>query len=186
MVLINESGPDTLGLGDPGPDFHLPATDGRTRSLAEFTDCTAVVLAFTCNHCPYARAYDERFADLVATYSPRGVGFAAISANDAENYPADSFEKMQERTIAEHLAYPFLYDETQETAKAYGAVCTPHFFVLGPDRSLVYEGRLDDNYKAPDQVKHRDLQQALEAVLAGAPVPNPQTNPMGCSIKWKG
>jgi len=181
MVLITESGPETLGIGDPAPEFTLPATDGQTYTLSSFSDCTAVVLAFTCNHCPYARAYDDRLEALVNEFSAQGTGFLAINSNDAANYPDDSFEKMAERT----LGYPYAQDETQQTAVAYGAVCTPHFFVLDTKLSVAYEGRLDDNWKDPTAAQHHDLRDAITAVLAGHPVPAPTTNPMGCSIKWK-
>lgn len=181
MVLITESGPDTIGIGKPAPDFELPATDGQTYTLASFLDRKAVVLAFTCNHCPYARAYDDRLSALVDAYSTQGVSFLAINSNDAANYPDDTFEKMAERK----LNYPYAQDASQETAAAYGAVCTPHFFVLDETRKVAYEGRLDDNWKEPAQVKHPDLKEAIEAILSGDAVPHPNTNPMGCSIKWK-
>ena len=181
MVLITESGPETLGINEPAPDFTLPATDGQTYSLASFSGKKAIVLVFTCNHCPYARAYDDRLSALVDEFANRGVGFLAINSNDAANYPDDSFEKMAERS----LNYPYAQDESQETAAAYGAVCTPHFFILNEPRRVVYEGRLDDNWKEPDQVRHPDLKEAIQAVLADEPVPHPNTNPMGCSIKWK-
>lgn len=181
MALITESGPETLSIGSPAPDFNLPGTDGNTYSLASFSSAKAIVLAFTCNHCPYAKAYDDRFQDLFRQFGPQDVAFAAISANDAENYPEDSFENMKQRD----LPFPYLYDESQETAKAYGAVCTPHYFVLDGERKVVYEGRLDDNWQQPNQVQETDLKNAIEAVLAGEKVPAPNTNPMGCSIKWK-
>jgi peroxiredoxin len=181
MVLITESGPETIGIGEPAPDFELPATDGNTYRLSRFVDSRAVVLIFTCNHCPYARAYDDRLSTLVNEFSKRGVSFLAINSNDAVKYPEDRFEKMAERK----LNYPYAQDASQETAAAYGAVCTPHFFVLDEDRTVVYEGRLDDNWKEPAQVKHPDLKDTLEALLSGDAVPHPNTNPMGCSIKWK-
>lgn len=185
MVLITQSGPETLPIGGSGPDFQLPGTDGKTYSLASFKAAKLLTLIFTCNHCPYAKAYDDRLIALAQAYSAKGVVFAAISANDSGTYPEDSFEKMKERAQLLHLPYPYLYDETQGTAKAYGAVCTPHIFVLNQERKLVYEGRVDDNWKDPAAVKSRDLQAAFDALLAGQPVPTPQTNPMGCSIKWK-
>jgi peroxiredoxin len=185
MVLINESGSETLSLGAPAPDFQLPATDGETYRLASFTDSQALVIAFTCNHCPYAIANEDRFNELVDRFASRSIAFVAINANDAVGYPADSFEKMKERAADKQFAFPYLYDESQQVARAYGAVCTPHYFVLGPERTLVYEGRLDDNWQEPEQVTRRELSEALEALLAGEPIPEPQTNPMGCSIKWK-
>jgi peroxiredoxin len=185
MVLITQSGPTTLPLGSSAPDFLLPATDGQTYSLASFSEATLLVVSFTCNHCPYAIGVEDRFIRLAKHYQPRGVAFVAISANDAAAYPADSFENMKKRAKEKAYPFPYLYDETQSTAKAYGAVCTPHLFVFDAKRDLIYEGRIDDNWKDETAVKTHELRDALEAALAGRPVPHPQTNPMGCSIKWK-
>ena len=185
MVLITQSGPETLSMGSPAPDFSLPATDGSTVSFETFADSKAIVLNFTCNHCPYAKAYFGRYNDLAKAYLDQGVAFAAICANDAENYPDDSFAKMKVVANEESFPFPYLCDESQDVAKAYGAVCTPHLFVLDADRNLVYEGRIDDNWQEPGSVKSQDLRDAIQAVLDGNPVPAPQTNPMGCSIKWK-
>lgn len=186
MVLITNSGPDTIKVGQQGPDFsNLPSTDGKTYSLNDFADAKALVLSFTCNHCPYAKAYEQRFIDLAREYQPKGIKFVAINVNDADNYPDDSFENM--KIIAKEKAYPFPYlrDESQDVAKAYGAVCTPHIFVLDANKALAYEGHIDDNWQEPENVKSRDLKNALDALLADQPVPQSNTNPMGCSIKWK-
>jgi peroxiredoxin len=185
MALITQSGPETLPIGSAGPDFDLPATDGRRYSLSSFKDLAAVVISFTCNHCPYAQAYEDRFSALVREYGPKGVAFAAINPNDADRYPDDSFEKMKQRASARKFAFPYLRDETQAVARAYGAVCTPHLFVLDGQRRVAYEGRIDDNWQQPAAAKSHDLRDAIEAVLAGRPSPRPNTNPMGCSIKWK-
>jgi peroxiredoxin len=184
MPLITESGPDTLPIGAPAPDFALPGIDGKTYSLRELSAGKAVVVNFTCNHCPYAKAYEDRFIELARVYSPKGIAFVAINSNDAATYPDDSFEKMKERAAARGFNFPYLHDETQQTARAYGAVCTPHLFVIVGGR-IAYEGRIDDNWKEPAAVKHHDLRDALDAILAGRPIPNPRTNPMGCSIKWR-
>lgn len=185
MPLITESGPDTLPIGAPAPDFSLPATDGKTYSLRELAvGKKAVVVNFTCNHCPYAKAYEDRFMAIVRDYSPRGIAFVAINPNDAVNYPEDSFEKMKERAAARGFNFPYLRDESQQVAKAYGAVCTPHLFIV-VDGKIAYEGRIDDNWKDPAAVKRQDLRDALDAILAGKPIPHPNTNPLGCSIKWK-
>lgn len=185
MVLITQSGSMTLPLGAAAPDFLLPGTDGKTYSLASFSDARMLVVSFTCNHCPYALGVEDRFIHLAIAYRMKGVAFVAISANDASSYPADSFENMKARAMAKAYPFPYLYDESQSTAKAYGAVCTPHIFVFDAPRTLVYEGRIDDNWKDETAVKSHDLRTALDAALAGKPVPTPQTNPMGCSIKWK-
>ena len=185
MALVTRSGSETLKIGESGPDFSLPATNGTTYSLTSFDHAKALVLNFTCNHCPYAKAYEDRYIDVANEYLDLGIAFLAICANDAENYPDDSFDKMKALADSKQFPYPYLHDESQETAKAYGAVCTPHLFILDANRKLVYEGRIDDNWKEPDKVKMHDLRDGLRAIVEDQPVPNPQTNPMGCSIKWK-
>lgn len=184
MALITQSGPDTLPIGTPAPGFTLPATDGKTYSLADFSGSKALVVNFTCNHCPYARAYEDRFIAIVREFETKGIAFIAINPNDENTYPDDSFENMKKRAAERGFNFPYLRDATQQTARAYGAVCTPHLFIVA-DGKIAYEGRLDDNWKDPAAVKHHDLRDALEAILKGAPIPNPNTNPMGCSLKWK-
>jgi len=185
MVLITQSGPETLPLGSSAPDFSLPATDGHIYSLASFTSARLLVISFTCNHCPYAKGVEDRFIRLAHAYAPHRVAFAAISANDATRYTEDSLANMKIRATEKKFPFPYLYDEPQKTARAYGAVCTPHIFVFDEKRSLIYEGRIDDNWKDESAVKAHDLKNALDAALAGKPVSPAQTNPMGCSIKWK-
>jgi peroxiredoxin len=186
MVLITQSGAETLSIGSPAPDFKdLPATDGKAYSLGSFQDAKVLVVSFTCNHCPYAQAYEDRFIALAREFAPKGVAFAAINPNDAASYPADGFDKMVERAKEKDFPFPYLRDESQAVAKAYGAVCTPHLFVFDGGRKLVYEGRIDDNWKKSAEVKSHDLRNAIEDVLAGKPVRVANTNPMGCSIKWK-
>lgn len=185
MVLITQSGTQTLPLGTGAPDFSLPGTDGKTYTLASFKDAKLLVISFTCNHCPYALGVEDRFIRIAKTYHPKGVAFVAISANDAIHYPADSFANMKARAIEKCYPFPYLYDEPQTTAKAYGAVCTPHLFVFDAGRKLIYEGRIDDNWKDESAVTSPDLQNAIDAALAGQPIVTAQTNPMGCSIKWK-
>ena len=185
MVLITQSGPDTLPIGSPAPDFNLPGIDGKSYSLATFKGAKLLVLSFTCNHCPYAQAYDDRFSSLAREFGPEGVAFVAINPNDAARYPDDSFDKMKERAKVKNFPFPYLHDEQQAAARAYGAVCTPHLFVVDGTRKIAYEGRIDDNWKDPSAAKAHDLRDAIEALLAGKPVPKPNTPPMGCSIKWK-
>jgi len=186
MVLITNSGPETLPIGSDAPDFKdLPGTDGKPHSLSDFKDAKLVVINFTCNHCPYAIAYEDRFMDIVQEYGPKGVAFIAINANNVETHPQDDMDHMKERAKEKGFTFPYVRDDSQEVAKTYGAVCTPHLFVLDENRKLAYEGRIDDSWQEPDQAKAHDLRDAIEALLAGKPVPNPQTNPMNCSIKWK-
>lgn len=184
MVLITQSGPDTLPIGSPAPDFSLPGVDGKTYSLKSFSDRELLVLNFTCNHCPYAQAYESRFMALVSEFSPQGAGFAAINPNDAATYPADSFQGMKERAATMGFNFPYLRDESQTVARAYGAVCTPHFFVIVCGK-IAYEGRLDNNWKDPAAATAHDLKAALSALIAGRPAPTTNTPPMGCSIKWR-
>jgi peroxiredoxin len=186
MVLITQSGAETLGIGKQAPDFkNLPGTDGKTYSLESFKNSPVLVISFTCNHCPYAQAYESRYIALAKEYQPKGVAFIAINSNDAEGYPEDSFEKMKERARDKQMPYPYLRDESQQVARDYGAVCTPHLFVFNQERNLAYTGRIDDNWKDINAVKSHDLKNALDDLLAGRPVKTPQTNPLGCSIKWK-
>ncbi|MBD2101396.1 thioredoxin family protein [Leptolyngbya sp. FACHB-261] len=174
-----------LDIGIPAPDFQLPGTDGETYSLASFAPAPALVVVFTCNHCPYARAIEDRLIATAQAYQPRGAQFVAISANDAQNYPDDSFEKMQERAHSKNYPFPYLYDESQAVAKAYDAVCTPDLYIFDAERKLVYHGRFDDNWKESSQVTRKDLELALEEVLAGKPVSFDQLPSMGCNIKWR-
>lgn len=186
MVLITASGPETLKIGAAAPSFeNLPATDGTTYGLDRLKDAKLLVLNFTCNHCPYAKAYEDRFNDLAKEFAPQGVAFLAINSNDVATYPEDDMEHMIALVEKKQFAFPYVRDDDQSVARAYGAVCTPHLFVLDGDRKLAYEGRIDDSWQEPDKVTSTDLRNAITALLDGNPVPTPQTNPMGCSIKWK-
>lgn len=174
-----------LSIGSRAPGFNLPGVDGRNHSLEEFKDRKAVVVVFSCNHCPYVKAYEDRIIAMQRAYADRGVAFVAISANDPVKYPDDSFENMVKRAKEKGYNFPYLYDATQEVARAYGAERTPEFFVLDSQGILRYHGRLDDNVEEPEKVKEHYLRDALNAVLAGEPVPTPETAPVGCTIKWK-
>lgn len=186
MVLITQSGPETLPLGHQAPDFHdLPGTDGQLYSLSSFGNTPALVVIFTCNHCPYAQAYEDRLIALARTYQPRGIAFIAINPNETNGYPEDNMEAMKRRAAEKNFPFPYVRDDTQQVAKTFGAVCTPHIFVFDRERKLVYEGRIDDNWKVPHAVRSHDLKNALDDLLAGRPVQVPQAPPMGCSIKWK-
>lgn len=175
-----------LPLGTTAPDFQLPDTDGKTVSLADFKDKTALVVIFMCNHCPYVIHIREGLAQLARDYAPRGVGMVGINANDVENYPADSPAKMKEEVQAAGYTFPYLYDQTQAVAKAYRAACTPDIFLFDQNRRLVYRGQFDASRPGSGvPVTGKDLRTALDAVLAGQPVPEQQTASMGCNIKWK-
>ncbi len=173
-----------LEIGTPIVDFSLPGVDGKTWSPADFADKPVLVVAFWCNHCPYVRAYEERTIALAREYADR-VAFVAINANDAVKYPEDSFDNMKAR--AKEMAYPFpyLHDESQEVARAYGATRTPEFFVFDAQRVLRYHGRLDDNWENPSEVKQHYLRDALNALLNNQEPPVTSTESVGCTIKWK-
>jgi peroxiredoxin len=175
-----------MPVGTPAPPFSLPATDGKTYALADFSSAKALVVVFTCNHCPYAKACEDRLVALQSDYGPRGAALVAINSNDARGYPEDSFENMVVRAKEKGFNFPYLRDDTQEVARAYDAACTPDVFVFGRDRKLVYNGRIDDNWKEPGKVTRQDLRLVLDAVLAGRAPDLPEVVPsMGCSIKWK-
>ena len=167
-------------------DFRLPDTSGRLVSRDDFAASPALLVMFLCNHCPYVKHVAEEVVRLSAEYQARGVGIVAISSNDVAQFPEDGPARMGEVAAAMGFTVPYLYDETQEVAKAYHAACTPDFFLFDEDRRLVYQGQLDGARPGNDvPVSGHDLRAALDAVLAGLPVPEPQLPSLGCSIKWK-
>lgn len=175
-----------LPLGTHAPDFSLLSVDGRMVSRDDFRDAPALLVIFMCNHCPYVIHIADELAQLTAEYQARGVAIVGINANDSSAYPADSPEQMVHEAEKRGYVFPYLYDETQEVARAYRAACTPDFFLFDGDRKLVYRGQLDDSRPKSDlPVTGRDLRAALDAVLSGQPVPDPQKASLGCNIKWK-
>jgi peroxiredoxin len=176
----------TLNLDTPAPDFDLPGVDGRRYSLASFQDCRFLLIAFWCNHCPYVIGTEEKLINLALTYAPEGVRVVAINSNSTENHPDDDFDHMVAKARDHNYPFPYLRDESQDVARAYGAIRTPHFYLFDENRRLRYTGRLNDNPKFPNLVTTHELQDAIDAMLAGR-TPNPAvTNPFGCNIKWKG
>ena len=174
-----------LNIADQSITFSLLGVDGKTYSFSDYADKNAVVVIFTCNHCPYARGWEDRIVEIQTDYAPRGVQVVAISANDAEKYPDDGLPKMKERAQEKGFNFPYLYDESQEIARAYGAERTPEVFLFDKSGQLRYHGAIDDNHEDPDAVNHTYLRDALDAVLSSqAPATN-QTPPVGCTIKWK-
>ncbi len=173
-----------LTIGDPVPEFELPDTDGTTWSVPDSEAESATVVLFTCNHCPYALAWQDRIAQTARDYAERGVRFLAINSNDSERYPRDSYEAMKKRVAAEDWPMPYLHDATQEVARAYAAEKTPHLFVLDADHRLCYAGAADADYDDP-ALRAQWLRDALDAVLSGDEPARPQTRAVGCSIKWK-
>jgi peroxiredoxin len=175
-----------LPLGTRAPDFALPDTNGKVVRLADLAGKPAVLVAFICNHCPYVKHVAAGFAKLASEYLAKGVGVVAINSNDAEAYPEDSPARMREEVKLRGYAFPYLYDESQEVAKAYRAACTPDFYVFDKDLKLVYRGQLDSS--RPDNgipVTGADLRAALDAVLEGKPAPELQRPSIGCNIKWR-
>ncbi|MFN8391009.1 MAG: thioredoxin family protein [Bdellovibrionota bacterium] len=175
----------TLLIGEKAPYFSLPATDGKIYSLSDFAECRALLVVFTCNHCPYSRAYEQRLCELASRYRPEGMGMVAICANDADDYPEDSFEQMVEKSKSLGFAFPYLHDEKQVVARAYDAACTPEAYLFDREMKLAYHGWIDDNSQHPEKVTSPALKNAIEAVLAGQ-TPSPQLTPvLGCTIKWQ-
>lgn len=176
----------TLQLGDPAPNFKLPATDGRTYSLEDFRQDRALVVFFTCNHCPYVLGSDEVTRATAQKFASRDVQFVGINANSTATVPEDDMAHMIARMNEQKFPWRYLRDETQEVARAYGALRTPHFFLFDHKRRLAYTGRGVDNPKDTTQMQFNDLDNALTDLLAGKPLRVPVTNPIGCNVKWDG
>ena len=175
-----------LPLGTKAPDFRLPDTGGKMVSLADFKNAGALLIVFMCNHCPYVKHIRAGLAQLARDYQPRGLGVVGINSNDVANYPQDSPAKMAEEAKAAGYIFPYLYDETQAVAKAYHAACTPDIYLFDKDQRLVYRGQFDESRPGNNiPVTGKDLRGAIEAVLAGKPVPADQKPSIGCNIKWK-
>jgi peroxiredoxin len=175
-----------LELGTKAPDFALPDPSGEVVSLVDFDDKPALLVAFICNHCPYVKHIVDGFAAFAREYGGKGLAVVAISANDAGAYPEDAPPAMAEVARAHGFTFPYLYDESQQVALAYQAICTPDFFLFDADRRLVYRGQFDDSRPKGDvPVTGASLRVAVDALLAGRPVPAEQMPSVGCSIKWK-
>ncbi len=176
----------TLQIGEKAPDIKLPATDGKTYSLDDFRTARVLVVFFTCNHCPFVIGSDEVTRDTVERYRDRGVAFIGINSNSENTYREDDFPHMVKRMEEHNFPWVYAHDKSQEVARAYGALRTPHFFVFDDQRRLVYTGRGVDNPRDATKITTNDLERALEEVLAGKPVRVPMTNPIGCNVKWEG
>ena len=178
--------PFTLQIGDGAPEFSLPATDGNSYGNSDFADAKVLVVFFTCNHCPFVIGSDEKTRKTADKFSPKGVAFVGINSNSKNTYEHDDFPHMVERMKEHGFPWKYLYDESQETAVAYGALRTPHFFVFDKDRKLVYTGRAIDNPKDWNLATTNELEDALDSVLSGEVIAAPVTNPLGCNVKWDG
>jgi peroxiredoxin len=175
-----------ISLGTSASDFSLPDTEGNIVSLNDFKQAPALLVVFMCNHCPFVKHILNSFVELAKDYQEKGVAVVAISSNDAKGFPEDSPEMMAQKAKEAGFTFPFLYDETQEVAKAYQATCTPDFFLYNKERKLVYRGQMDDSRPGNNvPITGSDLRAALEAVLKGKKVLAKQKPSMGCNIKWK-
>ena len=176
----------TLEIGQKAPEFELCGTDGKTYRLADFADAETLVVFFTCNHCPFVTGSDEVTRATAEKYASRSVEFVAINSNSPNTYEEDSFENMVFRMVDEQFPWTYLYDDTQDVARDYGALRTPHFFVFDEHRQLVYTGRGVDNPRDTSKMTVNDLENALKELLSGDEITTPATNPIGCNVKWDG
>ncbi|OGO16366.1 MAG: alkyl hydroperoxide reductase [Chloroflexi bacterium RBG_16_48_8] len=174
-----------LKIGDRVIPFTLPGVDDKNHSLSDYVDAQALAVIFSCNHCPYVRAWEDRMVQIQADYADRGVQFLVINSNDVNRYPDDSFPKMKVRAEEKNFNFPYLFDESQEIPRLYGAERTPEVFLFDSSGVLQYHGAIDDHYDNPSEVKVLYLRDALDAVLAGETPLVQETTPVGCTIKWK-
>lgn len=183
--------PHPLAIGSAAPAFGpLRGVDGRAYSLSDFAPANALIIVFSCNHCPYVQAYEGRMIALQSAYGTQGVRLVAVNSNETANYPEDNFEEMAKRARTQGFNFPYLRDEDQRVAEAFGATHTPEFFLFCRERAddtfrLRYHGKMDDNYQNPGAVTERYLEDALKSVLAGKPVAVAETHSIGCTIKWR-
>ena len=179
--------PSTMvALGTPAPDFHLPDTDGTLVSRDDFANAPALWVMFICNHCPFVKHIRSGLAQFARDYRERGLAVVAINSNDTVAYPADSPENMAKEKQAAGYLFPYLFDETQQVAKAFDAACTPDFFLYDRGRRLAYRGQFDDSRPSNGRpVTGADLRAAVDALLASKPVPTEQKPSIGCNIKWR-
>jgi peroxiredoxin len=175
----------TLQIGSTIPGFNLLSIDGKTYSLDSFKNKKALIIVFSCNHCPYVQAYEDRMIAIQKDYDEKGVTIIAINSNDAVQYPEDSFEEMKKRRALKKFNFLYLRDETQYVAKSFDAAHTPEIFLFSAERKLVYHGKIDDNWQDERKVKAKYLRNALDELLSGKEISVPETYSIGCTIKWK-
>ncbi len=176
----------TLSLGNKAPDFTLPSTGGQAVSMKDFESCRFLVVFFTCNHCPYVTGSDEITRQTAERFNKHGIAFIGINSNSSRTYVEDDFEHMVQRMQKHHFPWIYLHDETQDVARAYGALRTPHFFVFDRDRKLVYTGRGVDSPRDASKITVSDLERTLDELVADKTISVPVTNPIGCNVKWDG
>jgi peroxiredoxin len=173
-----------IKIGDRVPDFTLEGVDGKKYNLYSSIKEGAVVV-FSCNHCPYVQAYEERIKKIQEDFALKGIQVLAISSNDVKKYPEDSFDNMKNRAKERKFNFPYLWDETQQIARAYDATHTPEIFLVNKNKQLVFHGKIDDNWQQPDRVKNNYLKDAITEMLEGKEISVPETFTIGCTIKWK-
>lgn len=172
-----------LKIGSTCPEFNLPATDGKNYNSDSF-NTKMLMVVFGCNHCPYVQAYEDRIMKIINKYTSAGLSAVVINSNDDIKYPDDSFEEMKKRAEKRNFNFPYLRDETQDTAKAFGATHTPEIFLFNEGK-LAYHGKVDDNWQDENAVKSHYLADAIEEIIAGKEISVPETFSIGCTIKWK-
>jgi peroxiredoxin len=172
-------------VGDTAADFNLKNIDGKMVTLAGIKKAKGYIVIFTCNHCPYAKAYEDRIIALHKKYSKLGYPVVAINPNDKDRQPEDSFDNMKKRAKSKKFPFVYLYDETQEVAKAFGATRTPHVYLLDAKRTVRYIGAIDDNHEDAEAVKESYLETAIDALREGKDVSKTETKALGCTIKWR-
>ncbi|WKV10751.1 thioredoxin family protein [Marivirga harenae] len=171
-------------LGDKATDFSLKNVNGEMVSMQSYVEAKGFMIIFTCNSCPYSVAYEDRIIELHEKYASKGIPVIAINPNDDEKSPRDSFDKMVVRAKEKGFPFPYVYDETQEITKAYGATNTPHVYVLDANRTVKYIGAIDNNTKSAEAANKKYVEDAVDAVLSGTEVPEKKTKAIGCTIKW--
>jgi len=177
---------EPLKIGNQVPKFeNLKGTDDKTYGSDTFKDAPYLLIVFSCNHCPYVKAYEDRIIDFVNEYKDRGLSTLYINSNEDQNYPEDSFDEMVKRAKEKKFPFPYVRDEDQSVAKSFGATHTPEFFLFDQDRKLRYHGRFDDNWREPNKVTRRYLQEALDALIKGKEPGEPEIHSIGCTIKWR-
>ena len=176
---------NNLKIGSPAPDFDLPGVDGKKYSLNSFADKKALIVIFSCNHCPYVQAYEDRIKQIQSDYASKGVSVIAINSNEDKGYPEDSFENMKKRAAEQKFNFLYLRDEDQSVARAYDATHTPEIFLFDKERKLAFHGKIDDNWQEPNRVQNHYLRNAIDELLAGKEISVPETFTIGCTIKWK-
>ncbi len=177
--------PEILKLGSKAIPFSLRGVDGKRYSLDDFRDKKVLCIIFSCNHCPYVKAVEDRINKIAEDYSNKSFALICINSNDEITHPEDSFEEMKKRTVEKRFVFPYLRDDTQDTARAYDAVCTPDIYLYDEHRLLKYRGRIDDNWKDETKVTRKELQMAIDCLLNNREIDFEIIPSMGCSIKWK-